>query len=150
MDTNNTAVDRNGEGGSLIVQVLTAGGALPLAGASVTISDAGDGWISEEIRLTTESAGLTERVPLPAPPKDMSLSPTVRLPYARYNINVTYPGHIPYNAKNVPVFSGVNSRQTVNMIPFSSFDKEETYPRFPDTDGSGENSLLLSPDTNEE
>ncbi len=146
----NTSESRNEdvrESGALTVQTLTAGGALPLVGAVVTISDAGDGNLSEDIILISGDGGLTARQSLPTPPKSLSQTPSVIPPYAVYDILVTHPNYYPFNAKNVPIFSGVNSFQTVKMIPLAPYDRENTVPILPVEIVERENSLLLDDGT---
>ncbi len=130
------------ESGSLVVQVVTAGGALPLEGAAVTVSDETGEWINESITVTTSPGGLTPRIFLPTPPRALSMSPSADVPYSLYNIAVSVPGYFPYTAKNVPVFSGVNSFQIVRLIPIAPYESSDTYPRIFSNITEKENELL--------
>ena len=66
--------------GYMIVRVTTARGAIPLEGATVTVSD----YFPEDVKergnaiytLTTNSSGLTDKFSLPAPPRELSPYPT--------------------------------------------------------------------------
>ncbi len=144
MDTTsqNSVNTQEGESGSLVVQVVTAGGALPLEGATVTISDAGGRLISENIVVATSPGGLTPRIFLPTPPRALSMSPSIEVPYALYNIAVSLPDYYPYTAKNVPLFSGVNSFQSVRLIPISLYESETSYPRIFSNITEKENQML--------
>ena len=115
--------------GVLIVQTSIAGGALPLLGASVTVSDGGDGYISEPIRTESGASGLTDAIVLPAPSPLLSQSPSngVR-PYALYNLSVTRDGYYPFTAEKIPIFAGVRSIQPVNMIPLPPYERDSMRP----------------------
>ena len=83
--------------GYMIVRVTTARGAIPLKGATVTISnndpefEKGRGDIIAV--FTTNSSGLTERFALPAPPRELSMSPDNGKSYESYNLGVAKEGY---------------------------------------------------------
>lgn len=114
--------------GYLTVRAYTAGEALPVEGATVTVRDGGDGLITEEIIRVTGRSGETELIALPAPPANDSRSPSERRPYAIYDLTVTHPRFYPFNATGVPVFSGVTSLQPINMVPLSNYETAEREP----------------------
>ena len=107
--------------GYMIVRVTTARGAIPLEGAVVTVSD----YLGEDVKdrgnaiytLTTNSSGLTEKFALPAPPRNLSLSPGNGKSYLTYNIAVAKDGYFQQNYINAPVFEGITSIQSADMIP---------------------------------
>lgn len=107
------------ERGFLTVRVSTAGGAIPLEGASVNIRG-GDVDDSAVIyALLTNSDGLTETVSLATPPRSASTSPQdTTPPYAVYNVDVYAEGYVPAFFNNVPVFSGINSVQPAVLVPY--------------------------------
>ena len=108
--------------GFLTVRAYTAGEALTLEGATVTISDGGDRLLTNEIVRQTGRSGLTEPIALPAPPAYDSQSPSVTRPYAIYDVTVTHPQFYPFRASGVPVFAGITSLQPINMIPLTNFE----------------------------
>lgn len=123
--------------GSLILSVRTAGGAVPLEGALVTLrrgSEEGfpDGrWdgsfgssdSSGELiaAFLTDRSGQTPRIDLPAPPRSLSQSPGPVRPYALYSAEVSLDGYYAATYSDIPVFDGVTSVQSVMMIPLPEF-----------------------------
>ena len=114
--------------GYLSVRAYTAGEALPVVGARVTIRDGGDHLITEEIVKATDRSGETAPIALPAPSSLDSQSPSDTRPYAIYDLTVTHPQFYPFIAKGVPVFAGVTALQGVNMIPLSIYDTAKLNP----------------------
>ena len=127
--------------GTMTVRAYTAGGALPVEGAVVRITGA-----SEDNRLVaysvlTDRDGLTEKITLPAPSVNYSLSPDpAELPYALYDVEISAPGYYTKRINGIGVFSGVNSMQLINMIPGSGRVSED-YPR-------GSQNVIIPPYTN--
>ena len=117
------------ENGRLIVSVFTAGGAFPIAGATVII--AGNDPENQEVREVriSDISGRTEAVALPAPAATLSQIPGSERPYATYNVEVTKDGYFRHLALNIPVFSGITSVQPAAMIPLPSYDAQNAYPR---------------------
>lgn len=113
------------ESGYLIVTVYTARGAIPIGDALVTINYATPGQIAPYAVLTTDKSGRTPKIALPAPPRDLSLSPsgsapgTPPLPYSLYNIEVVKEGFYPVTDIGVQMFSGVTAIQSNDLIPLS-------------------------------
>ena len=115
--------------GSLRIRAYTAGGALPVRGAVVRITGAGEDNSHIAYSLVTDRDGQTETVTLPAPSVGYSLSPNpAELPYSVYNIEITAPGYFTKRINGLTVFSGVNSVQLINMIPGSGTSVDD-YPR---------------------
>lgn len=114
--------------GFLTVRAYTAGEALPVEGATVTVRDGGDGLITEEIVRQTGRSGQTEPIALPAPSAMDSQSPSLTRPYAIYDVTVTHPRFYPFRATGVPVFAGITSLQPVNMVPLTRFDSADRKP----------------------
>lgn len=114
--------------GYLTVRAYTAGEALPVEGATLTVSDGGDGTLTEDIVRVTDRSGRTEIIALPTPPASLSRSPSDIRPYAVYNLRVTHPNFYPFTAMSVPVFSGIVSVQPVNMVPLSRYETSDRQP----------------------
>lgn len=113
-------MEQEQEYGYLIVKVTTARGVFPLEGATVLISDDANG-NQLLYSLQTGKDGLTARVRLPAPPRSLSEKPAEgeEKVYASYNILSSMPGY--YSVENIqaPVFSGITSFQTVDLVPLA-------------------------------
>ena len=123
-------------GGFLRVIVRTAGGALPVEGASVDIygSDPGNGNTGILYSLETGIDGLTPPVELPAPPRSESLTPGTPTPFARYNVEIRKDGYNRVTNLGVPVFDGIVSTQPVLLLPTVKGDEtEESIVESPET-----------------
>ena len=121
MEKNVTSTERTDGYGYMIVRVTTARGAIPLEGAIVSVNNYDpefEGGRGDVIAVyNSGQSGLTERFPLPAPPRSLSMSPGNGKSYETYNLNVTYPGYYQKFYVNVPVFEGITAIQNVDMIP---------------------------------
>lgn len=114
--------------GSLRVRTYTAGGALPVKDALVRITGAEEDNRMIAYSLLTDRDGQTETVILPAPSINYSLAPDSKeLPYSVYDIVITAQGYLTRRINGLTVFSGINSVQTVNMIPGSG-EYDDNYP----------------------
>ena len=80
--------------GELRISVISSIAYIPIPGATVTISYTGDPE-SPVMTLTTDISGETQVVDLPAPPVELSLSPSEIQPYSEYNILVEAEGYEP-------------------------------------------------------
>lgn len=98
--------------GYLIVQVSTAGGAIPLQGVIVTVrdydpengSDVGNVISS----MVTDRSGKTPVLALPAPSRVLSQAPgSAVLPYALYSVDVKTDRYYENFYANVPIFDGI-------------------------------------------
>ncbi len=106
------------EYGRLVVNVRTAGGALPVEGATVTVYSGGDSSGEPIARLRTDRSGLTETITLAAPPRRLSMQPGEGLkPYAEYTVVTVAEGFTPVTNVNLPLYSGVLSIQPVELVP---------------------------------
>ena len=117
--------------GYMIVRVTTARGAIPLEDAIVTVHnydpefEKGRGDVIAV--YTTGSSGLTPRFSLPAPPKELSLSPGNGKSYATYGITVTKSGYHRQEYVNVPVFEGITAIQSADLIPLPDNGQTDNY-----------------------
>ncbi len=93
---------------------------LPLASGNVTLYDG-----------LTNVDGISDNVRLPAPPRELAMSPQAsgasKLPYADYTVYVEHPDYVRAVFTNVPVFSGIESVQPVRMLA-KSVGTEEPEP----------------------
>jgi len=99
--------------GYLVVQVTTAGSAIPLEGALVSISKGG----RVMLELRTANDGRTERVALSAPLRAEAQRPGGAPAFSNYEIRVSVAGYEDNEYQNVPIFDGVTSYQQAVMIP---------------------------------
>ena len=111
-------LDQNTESGTLRVEAFASDRAyaienarvmifLPLESGNITVFDG-----------LTNISGASVPVRLPAPPKALSMQPneTRVLPYATYTVFVEHPQFVRAVFTNVPVFSGIESIQPVQML----------------------------------
>ena len=105
--------------GYLIVKVSIARGAIPLDNAAVSIRGATPEDSGIIHSLSTDRDGLTEKIPLPAPPRADSQAPNGPVPYSLWNIDVFKEGYVPVSFQNVPVYSSVVSVQPAVLVPIS-------------------------------
>lgn len=113
----NPSMPSNPSYGFLTVRVSTARGAIPLAGAAVSIRDQSgtEGAILHS--LVTNGDGVTERVPLPTPAPSASDAPGGPPPYASYRVDVSKRGYLPVTFEEVPVFPSILSVQPAVLVP---------------------------------
>ena len=120
--------------GYLIVQVNTAGGAIPLPGAIVTVRDY-DPETGQDVgnviaTMRTDRSGKTQRLSLPAPARALSQSPgSAILPYALYSIDVKTDRYFENYYASVPIFDGVVAVQpaVLQALPDSEFSDNRGY-----------------------
>ena len=108
--------------GYITVNARTAGGALPVEGALVTISLSETGTV---VAVTlTDNAGLSEIIELPTPPKENSLTVSGGEVSSFYTIDTDKDGYYHVVNANVPVFDGVTAIQQVPLVPIAVGDNE--------------------------
>lgn len=80
---------------------------LPLDSGNITLYDG-----------ITDISGSSDRIILPAPPRSLSSSPNNGniLPYSAYTVYIEHPSYVRSLFNNVPVFSGIESVQPVQML----------------------------------
>jgi len=116
--------------GTLIINASAAGGALPISGTVVRITGSVEENRSIEYSIITDIDGISERITLPAPSRELSQSPGASEPsYALYNIEISAPGYYTKRIYDVAVFEGTETILPVNMIPSAVHQQGATYPR---------------------
>ena len=105
--------------GYLVVRVTTARGAIPLENATVSVRGTTPQNSGIIYSLETDISGLTPRLPLPAPPLSNSLSPDQSTPYSLWSIDVFCKGFVSKKYENVPIYSGITSVQSAELVPLS-------------------------------
>lgn len=101
--------------GNLQVRCITAG-FIPISDATVTITFPGEpDRILDQAR--TNASGLTDIIPLQAPPIDYSLEPNTQQPYSIYDIRVTAEGFETVSFSNIEILPKVLSEQSATLSP---------------------------------
>lgn len=113
------------EEGYLRVAALTGDGAFPVPGAHVTITVRRNGTEHLAYLLITDESGETPTVSLPAPDAALSQSPENKDPFTTAEIRIFANGYFRAQLKNVPVFAGITSVQTVQLIPLPALMHED-------------------------
>lgn len=116
--------------GSLIVQVTTARGAIPLEGAFVDVfpfdpeSPAPEGELIASLR--TDRSGNTPIIRLPAPTCEGSDAPGGKRPFDLYRVTIRKPGYYEQSYSGIPIYEGITVIQPAIMIPLS--ENGSAYP----------------------
>ena len=114
--------------GYLIVKVSTASDAIPIENASVIVQGKDENNQEILLSLLTDRDGLTTKIMLPAPPRELSESPSpANKPYSVYNIDVYKEGYYPHHYNGVPIFQNVTAIQNAHIVPFSELDAQNPY-----------------------
>ena len=119
-------MDKSGNG-YLKIRVTEVGGTVPVENAAVTVSEKNEFTGENEIlfALETDPDGNTRTVMLPAPRLSESLAPGSKQPYSLYTVHIEKEGFVPARLTSVPVFDGITSVQSVNLLPT---DTDAGYP----------------------
>lgn len=100
--------------GYLTVAVTTQKGTFPLKGARVTVKDTNGNRLYEEY---TDESGRTEKMTLKTTSKENSESPDMPGNVAEYyNINIDAKDFIPIVIEGIPIFDGISTTQSFDMI----------------------------------
>jgi hypothetical protein len=106
------------ETGYIITEVRSRGEALPIVGATVTVS----GYEAGEFKVLnvqlTDNSGSTLPFGIETPPRSESLVPdSPEPPFAIINIEIDKSGFLTQIFAEVPIFSGITTIQPVQLIP---------------------------------
>lgn len=119
--------------GFIAVSVTTAAGSFPVPDAEVMISQITEQGDTVIYRSITDESGQAPLSELLAADLSNSLSSTSKGPdYALYNVTVTRQGYYPLVSLNVPVFTGITSRQPMVLIPLTASSDAKTNEYVPD------------------
>lgn len=104
------------------VRVSAADGALPVEGASVSISRPYPNG-NELLRvLTTDRSGLTETIELPAADPALTLQPNLPIVQAVYDVLVTADGYSRVRTTGIPLYGGIPTVLPIRLIPLPEFN----------------------------
>lgn len=108
----------NRGGGSLEFRVFAAREAMPIENAYVTVSTRINGEDREMFNARTNSSGETGTRILPAPSRELSQQADNAVqPFALYDATVEKDGYVKVILRDIPIFDGIQSIQSVAMIP---------------------------------
>lgn len=105
--------------GFITVNVRTAGGALPVEGAVITVRSVNGTESTVVAVMISDAGGTSEIVALPAPPKENSLQPGNDNVCAFYTIDTDREGYYHVTNEKVAVFDGVTAIQQVLLVPIA-------------------------------
>lgn len=103
--------------GYLRVFAFTGGGAEPIEGARVIVTQPTGGTPTIFANLTTDRDGFTPVIALPSVDPTLTLRPGVAQPYVTYAVRVTADGFQPVEHRNIPVYGDNYVTQPVAMTP---------------------------------
>ncbi len=126
-----SAQSDGGYTGKLQIEVTSSLGLIPVKDATVTISYTGVPDVTIE-KITTDSSGQTEKIDLPAPPPEYSLTPVEQQPYSEYNVQVEAPGYEPVMVSGTEILPGVTAMQPIRMTPVEATREQEEVITIPD------------------
>ncbi len=113
--------DMNDSRGLLTLSVVSAIGMIPVVGARIAIFSPDNQEEPIEV-VTTDENGQTTDLPLPAPPKELSLEPSDVQPYADYDFEVSAPGYETVRIAGSELLADELSIQNVEMNPVEEPD----------------------------
>ncbi len=103
--------------GYLRVFAFTGGGAEPIEGARVIVTQPNGDTPIVFANLTTDRDGFTPVIALPSVDPTLTLRPGVAQPYVTYAVRVTADGFQPVEHRNIPVYGDNYVTQPVAMTP---------------------------------
>jgi len=113
--------------GFLQVRVLSAYTYRPVSGALVEITPtAGTAFWEPDLTLdeiSTDTSGLTEMLPLPAPPVRYSMASSDIQPYSQFQLRVTASGYEPLNIIGTSIFANEEAIQPVLLRPLEASEE---------------------------
>ena len=118
--------------GYLSIQVLSAGGAIPLQEALVKIESADEYDRIEPLTALTDKDGKTEVFRLPTPAARYSLAPSPsESPSSIYKVSVWREDYYSRVLDNVYMFENIYTTLTVPLVPKSLYNKPNNNPNIP-------------------
>jgi len=108
----------NNRRGTLRFRVYTAREALPVVGAVIEVTKVIGNNKHTFYKLATDISGNTPVIYLPAPSSALSQQPeNTTQPYALYDVYITADNFGDVSIKNLPIFDGILSEQSIAMTP---------------------------------
>lgn len=105
--------------GYLTIRVYTSAAQLPIAGATVTVTQSNSNRGSTLIALRlTDRSGKTPVIPISTPELAGSLSPGTPKPFTSVDVLVDHPDYERVLIENIQIFPGILSLQNVELLPY--------------------------------
>ena len=121
--------------GYLSVQVLSAGGAIPVSQALIKIESADEYDRIEAQTSLTDMDGRSDVFALPAPPFIISLTPgNAEAPSALYQVTVYKEGYYPQSLNNISIFENIYSTLTIPLVPDALYNPQDNRPIIPNNE----------------
>lgn len=117
--------------GMLEINVTSSLGLIPINNAKISITITGQPDTVIE-QLTTNEAGKTEIVNLPAPPIEYSLEPSETRPYSEYNLSIEAQGYEPFVISGTQILADTKALQPASLIPEETAEAPEEIVMIPD------------------
>ena len=111
---------KNPKTGYLKVRAMTARRTYPVEDAMIEVSKTFESGKYVIGTLITGIGGVSEVIELPAPDKSLSESPGNTDLFTTIDVIVSREGYIEMYYKNLPVFDGITSIQTADLLPISA------------------------------
>lgn len=108
------------ETGILTVRAYTSSAQLPIEGAAILITQPGRNGVKLIASRITDRNGKTAPVTIETPDRSESQQAGGNIPYTTVDITADHPDYERIVVENVQVFSGVLSRQNLEMLPVDS------------------------------
>ena len=80
--------------------------------------------------LIADESGIAGPISLPAPDANLSQNPGTPLPFSSYALVVEHPGYQVAVFENLQIFSGVETTQSVPLIPLAIPESPTPRPQF--------------------
>ncbi len=109
--------------GKLKIEVQSALGIAPVAGARITLRSTGNPTNILE-QFETDDSGQTESIELETPPLEYSMEPEQPQPYSLYTIEVEKEGFLPVTINGIEIMPEETAIQNVQMNPFETDNTE--------------------------
>lgn len=107
------------EKGYIVTEVRSRGEALPIAGATVTVSGYENGVFRVLGVQLTDSSGSTTPIEVDTPDREESLFPDPpEQPFSTISIEIDKQGFLTQIFAEVPIFAGITTIQPVQLIPY--------------------------------
>lgn len=112
-----TFLSQNPAFGTLIFQVTGGQGAFPVPGATILLTKQLNDQQRLSVTVITDESGKTQPISLPAPSRELSQRPGNGIVFATYQAEISAPGYVTTEIRDLPVFDGITTIQPVNLSP---------------------------------
>ena len=112
-----TFLSQNPAFGTLIFQVTGGQGAFPVPNATILLTKQLNDQQSLSFTVVTDESGKAAPVSLPAPSRELSQRPGNGIVFATYQAEISAPGYVTTEIRDLPVFDGITTIQPVSLSP---------------------------------